>query len=115
MASVRISVESVVESLVSRCDNHFKSSRQRTEEHALEEMIIAGNGPLLQDADSILEKAMENYWESGEKDGEWHFIRRSQNIRSYTGDSSKGVGRYLNYHLWCLNVHRLKLYVFSFC
>ena len=22
---------------------------------------------------------------------------------------------YLNYHLWCLNVHRLKLYVFSFC
>ena len=78
---------------MSRYENHFRSSRQETEEHALEEMIIAENGPLLQHAAPILEKAMENYWKSGEKDGEWHFIRRSQNIRSYTGDSSKVVGR----------------------
>ena len=51
VASVKISVESVVESLVSRYENHFTSSRQRTEEHALEEMIIAENGPLLQHTD----------------------------------------------------------------
>ena len=93
MASVKISVEIVVESLVSRYENHFTSSRQGTEEHALEEMIIAENGPLLQHADTILEKALENYWKSGGKDGEWHFIRRSQNIRSCMGDSSKAVGR----------------------
>ena len=78
---------------MSRYENHFTSSPQGTEEHALEEIIIAENGPLLQHADPILEKAMENYWKSGEKDGEWHFIRRSQDIRSYTGDSSKVVGR----------------------
>ena len=94
VASVKISVGSVVESLVSRYENHFTSSRQETEEHALEEMIIAENGPLLQHADPTLEKAMENYWKSGEKDGEWHFIRRSQNIRSYTGDSS-AVGAHM--------------------
>ena len=93
MASVKISVESVVEILASRYENHFTSSRQGTEEHAPEEMIIAENGPLLQHADSIPEKAMENYWKSRGKDCEWHFIRRSKNIRSYTGDSSKVVGR----------------------
>ena len=65
-----IPVESVVESLVSRYKNHFTSSRQGTEEHALEEMIIAENGPLLQHADSILQKAMENLWKSGGKDGD---------------------------------------------
>ena len=90
VASVKISVETVVESLVSRYESHFTSSWQGTEEQALEEMIIAENGPCY---NTILEKAMEHFWKNREKDGKWHFIRRSQNIRSYMGDSSKVVGR----------------------
>ena len=81
--SVKISVESVVESLVSKYEKHFDSSRQPTEEHAVDEMIILENGPLLHQADNVIEKAMRKYW----KNGEWHFIRKHENVRSYTGGS----------------------------
>ena len=104
MASVKISVESVVESLVSRHENHFTSSRQGTEEHALEEIIIAENGLLIQHADSILEIAMENYWISGEKmASDTLFVDRR------TSDYTREILAkllfacliiYLNYHLW---------------
>ena len=46
-ASVKVSVESVVESLVSKYEKHFDSSRQPSEDHAVDEMIIYENGPLL--------------------------------------------------------------------
>ena len=55
-AAVKISVESVVESLVSRYEKHFHSSRQMDEDHALQEMSIAENGPLLHQADPILRR-----------------------------------------------------------
>ena len=41
VAAVKISVESDVESLVSRYEKHLKVDRQMTEEHAEEEMEIA--------------------------------------------------------------------------
>ena len=92
-AAVKVSVESVVESLVSRYTNHLTSVRQGTEEeHALGEMIIAENGPELQHADLVVEKSMNEYWK-GRKASGWHFVRRSENIKSYTGDSSKVIGR----------------------
>ena len=50
-ASVKISVESVVESLVSRYEGHFKKNRRLEENNALDEMIIAENGPGLFQAD----------------------------------------------------------------
>ena len=56
-----ISVESVVESLVSRYEKHFDSSRQPTKQHSLDEIIIAENEPLLHHADEILERAMCQY------------------------------------------------------
>ena len=38
-------------------------------------------------------KTMNRYWkEHDKKSGNWHFIRRSDKIRSYTGNSSKIVG-----------------------
>ena len=58
---VQVSVESVVESLVSRYEKHFDSSRQPTEQKSLDEMIIAENGPLLHYTDEILERAMNQY------------------------------------------------------
>ena len=48
-----ISVESVVESLVSRYEKHFDSSRQPTKQDSLDEIIIAENEPLLHHADEI--------------------------------------------------------------
>ena len=62
VACVKVSVESIVESLVSRYEKHFDSSRQPTEQHSLDEMIIAENGPLLHHAAEILDRAMNQYW-----------------------------------------------------
>ena len=61
VACVKVSVESVVESLVSRYEKHFDSSRQPTKQHSLDEIIIAENEPLLHHADEILERAMCQY------------------------------------------------------
>ena len=69
-AAIKISVESVVESLVSRYEKHFDSSRQMKEENALEEMLIAENGPLLHHADPLLERAMVKYWKTKAKNSE---------------------------------------------
>ena len=63
-AAVKISVESVVESLVSRYEKHFDKSRKLTEENALDEMEISGNGPQRFKADSLLETAMNSYWKA---------------------------------------------------
>jgi len=92
VAAVNISVESVVESLVSRYENHLTPTRQGIEkDHAREEMIISENGPLLQHADSIIDAAMGEYWKEKKVSG-WQFVRTSENIRSYTGNASKVIG-----------------------
>ena len=75
-AAIKTSVESDVESLVSRYEKHFKVDRQLDEENAEGEMEIAENGPLLVHADRLLKKAMEKYWRSVNQSGEWHFIRK---------------------------------------
>ena len=57
-------------------------------------MSIAENGPLLQHADVLLERAMNKYWKkSGNAKGEWHFLRRSDDIRSYIGGCGKVLGK----------------------
>ena len=45
---VKQSVESVLESLVSRYENHFNQNRNLDEDHMNEEFAIAVNGPTLQ-------------------------------------------------------------------
>ena len=62
-AAVKISVESVVESLVSRYETHIDSNRQLNVSNALEEMEIAENGPELVHADKIITSAMNKYWQ----------------------------------------------------
>ena len=54
-AAVKTSVESVVESLVSRYESHFDAKRQLKEVHALDEMIITENGPNLVRSSEIFE------------------------------------------------------------
>ena len=95
-ACVKVSVESVVESIVSRYEKHFDRSRQPNEDHALDEMVIAENGLLLHQADDILELAMDKYWKENIHDGKWHFLRKTEDIRSYTGGASKVVGKLLD-------------------
>ena len=58
ISTVKVSVESVVESLVSRYENHFISSRQISVDHSLEEINITENGPLLYHADLLLKRAV---------------------------------------------------------
>ena len=95
-AAVKVSVESVVETLVSRYEQHFDSSRQLSEDHNLEAMQISENGLLLQHADVLLDRAMTEYWKDNNDRGQWHFIRRTEDIRSYTGGSSKVLGKMLD-------------------
>ena len=81
-ASVKISVESVVESLVSRYESHFTKSRHLEEKNALDEMMIAENGPSLFKADKVISNAMDQYWisTSNSGSGKWHFLRESSTI-----------------------------------
>ena len=71
-ASVAISVESIVESVVSIYENRQNKSRTIGEDRANLEMQIGFNGPNLSKADIILEKAMDAYFKSHKK-GKWHF------------------------------------------
>ena len=59
VAAVKISVESVVESLMSRFERHFNKSRNLDEENAMMEMEVAENGPTLARADEVLKVAMD--------------------------------------------------------
>ena len=53
---------------------------QLEEDNAEEEMEIAENGPLLQNADRIQEKSMNAYWKEITQTGEWHFVRRKDEL-----------------------------------
>ena len=64
-----------------------------TENHSLNEMIIAENGPLLHRANSIRENAMNRYWMESTKSNKWHFLRQTDDVRTYMGDSSKVIGK----------------------
>ena len=83
----------MVESLVSRYENHFNPSRQPNKDNALNEMLISENEPILYRADIILEEAMNKYWKDKTKNGKWHFIWQSEDIRSYASGFSKVLSK----------------------
>ena len=68
-ASVKVSIESVVESLVSRYEAHFHRKRGLDEANAMNEMEIAENGPSEFKAEELLVRAMNRYWENETKSG----------------------------------------------
>eukprot|EP00112_Aurelia_sp_Birch-Aquarium-sp1_P017082 Seg3933.1 transcript_id=Seg3933.1/GoldUCD/mRNA.D3Y31 product="hypothetical protein" protein_id=Seg3933.1/GoldUCD/D3Y31 len=84
VASVAMTVESVVESHVSVYENRINKNRNVTEQRASQEMCIALNGPNIAQSDSVVKAAISRYWqqESANEDF-WHFIRRSDNITQY--------------------------------
>ena len=91
-AAVKTSAENVVERLVSRYEKYFKSLRQMDEDHTLQEISIAENALLLHQANPILRRAMNKYWDGRP----WLFIRETGYIRTKTGGSSKVVGKLMN-------------------
>ena len=99
-AAVKVSVESVVESLVSRYESHFTKSRHLEEKNALDEMMIAENGPSLFKADKVITNAMEQYWKSTSDSGsgKWHFLRESSTISllDYGSNYGKTTRRLMN-------------------
>ena len=72
---LKLSFESNVDSLVSRYEKHLKIDRQMKEGNAEEEMDISENGPLLQNAETILNNAMNNYLKQISENGAGHYIR----------------------------------------
>ena len=87
VCAVKLSCESVLESFVSRYENHFDSRRNAEEDATNEEFEVAVNGPNLANCGSVVKEAMDHYW--GSKGGSWHFYRSSvaERLKVYKGDS----------------------------
>ena len=79
------SVESVIESWISVLEHHSSKRRDLGEERLEDEMETAINGPSIVHSESVVKEALRNYWKDAKdknnRDG--HFIRRSENIKSY--------------------------------
>ena len=71
VAAVKISCWVIVESFVSRYEDHFYLKRNMNEESVNEEFEIAVNGPNLANSDSVIKKALNRHWEGGC----WHFYK----------------------------------------
>ena len=72
--SVKHSCESILESFVSRYENHFDERRNVDEATAIiEELEICVNGPNLAHYEADLKEAVDLHW--GGKS--WHFFRTS--------------------------------------
>ena len=87
-AAVKQSCESILESMVSRYENHFSSNRNMAEESINHEFFVAVNGPSLGRCDKVVEKAMDKYWRSKKQPG-WHFYRTTvlEQLKDFDGDS----------------------------
>ena len=93
VADERMSVKSVIESMVSIYENRNNKFQPISEERAVLEMNIAINCPELAHADGIIQASMAEYWKNS---GKWksetrdlHFVLKSQNIKDFS--SSKVI------------------------
>ena len=88
VCAVKFSVESVLASLISVCEHHYRDDRPLNEESAAEEFQIAINGPSLARYDDVVYSTMNQYW-SSKKNGSWNFTRS----HLYSGESSTVIKR----------------------
>ena len=80
VAAVKVSCESILESYVSRYENHIDSRRNLGEKGSNEEFQVAQNGPSIAMCDNIVKEAMDRYW----KGNNWHFFKSDRtNIHSF--------------------------------
>lgn len=95
VSSVKYSCESILESFVSRYENHFDMRRSTAEDSTNEEFEIAVNGPSLAHCDSVVSEAMNSYWAS--RGGSWHFFKKTVIEKlSSQGGASTVVKRMMN-------------------
>ena len=87
VAAVKFSVESVLESLISIYEHHYRDNRPLDDVSAAEEFQIAVNGPSLAHYDGVVFSAMSQYWRK-KKTASWNFIRQL-----FTGEPSSVVKR----------------------
>ena len=76
VACIKVSVESVAESMISKYTNHATKFRSLNEQTAEDEMMVAYNGPELNECDGILSEALDKYF-NGKP---WHFIVKKDDI-----------------------------------
>ena len=71
VSAIKHSCEIILESFVSKYENHFDQRRNLAEDSSNEEFEIAVNGPNLAHSDAVIKEAMDSYW----KGRQWHFFR----------------------------------------
>ena len=84
-AAVVTLVEAVVEGWISVVENHSSKTRGLGQTSLEDEVTIAINGPDIAHCDSVVREAGVEYWKESKdlKNRDGHYIRRSENIRSY--------------------------------
>ena len=80
----------MVESWISVMEHHSSQQRNLGQDRLEEEMVIANCGPELVNCDSIVQESLLNYFKDYQSvsDRSSHFVRRSQNVKSYTVSKS---------------------------
>ena len=93
-AATAMSVESLVESWISVYEAHKNKHRPISNDRAEKEISVAVNGPEVQNADSLILKAMKMMFSKYKStlDREGHFIRRSGKVKDLF--VSESVDRY---------------------
>jgi hypothetical protein len=74
--------------------NYLKIDIQMDEHNAEEEIEIAENVPLLQNAYTIFKNAMNPYWKENSEIRDWHFVRKQAGL--IITKSSQVIDRLLN-------------------
>ncbi len=92
VTSTKFSVESVLESIVSRYENHFDRFQTVGEEIALDEIEISINGPNPAHCDSVVRAAMNTYWNK-KISKDWHFVRTTATVDHMRFNVSKVLNR----------------------
>ena len=96
VSAVKISVESVIESLTSKFEIHFNKFRNVNEDTAYNEMMVSVNGPSPAQCDKVVMAAMKQYLKGQHG---IRFVRRSNDISLFdtlgVSNNSKVVNRIL--------------------
>jgi hypothetical protein len=92
VASISMSVESVVESHVSVYESRINKKRNVSEDRGRREMEISLNGPIVSRCGGVVKAAMTEYWrKESKRDDFWHFIRKSERIQLQPFEVSKVI------------------------
>ena len=87
MASAGIlqGIESIVESWVSTLEIHSSKKRNLTQDRLHQEAMVAINGFDTLHCDNVVKEGLGMFFSRAKREGDrlGHFIRRSQNVKSY--------------------------------